>query len=248
MTKPFLITNEIDITRMEVGKSIDGLLALLLGLTPDDPVLDRDAGDPNVSSKVAAVCSMGGPADLRSYIRILKLLDQVADENDRQKRGRLVKNLLQEPPVKSLLEQLDSIGGRWKVPAKVACALLKSGSRLVYKNLRNRVVQKVADDYFCGQSPLAQTELLESIDPVTQARRIPEMPPEQREKVAVFFLAYGKKDTLVSADGGADLGIALDKAGILNEHHELPNAGHDASGLLPAAFRFLMERLGKENP
>lgn len=231
-----------------MGNSAGGHLALLLGLTPDDPVLDRDAGEPNVSSRVAAVCSMGGPVDLRAYIRILKLLDQVADENDRQKRGRLVKSLLREPPVKSLLEQLDSMGGRWKVPAKVACALLESGNRLVYKKLRNRVVQKVADDYFCGQSPLAQTELLESIDPVTQARRIPEMPPEQREKVAVFFLAYGKKDTLVSADGGADLGIALDKAGILNEHHELPNAGHDTSGLLPAAFRFLMERLGKENP
>lgn len=231
-----------------MGNSAGGHLALLLGLTPDDPLLDRDAGDPNVSSKVAAVCSMGGPADLWTYIRILELLDLAAGERDSKKRGQIVKGLLREPPVKSLLEQLDSIGGRWKVPAKVTRALLESGNRLVYKKLRNRVITTISNDYFCGQSPLDQKVLLKAINPVSQAERIPEMPPEQREKVAAFFLAYGKKDTLVSADGGADLGIALDRAGIPNEYHELPNAGHDTSGLLPAAFRFLMEKLGKEKP
>lgn len=231
-----------------MGNSAGGHLALLLGLTPDDPVLDRDAGDPNVSSKVAAVCSMGGPADLGTYIRILEFLDRAVDEKDSKKRGKIVENLLREPSVQSMLGQLDSVGECLEVPAKVGRALLESGNRFVYKKLRNWFIKKVSDDYFRGQSPLGQEELLESINPLSQAKRIPEMLPEQREKIAAFFLAYGKKDMLVPAAGGADLGIALDKAGIPNEYHELPNAGHNTSGLLPEAFRFLIERPGKEKP
>ena len=40
----------------------------------------------------------------------------------------------------------------------------------------------------------------------------------------------------------------MDEAGIPNEYNELPNAGHDTSGLHPVAFGFLMEKLEKENP
>lgn len=231
-----------------MGNSAGGHLALLLGLTPDDPVLDRDSGDSNVSSKVAAVCSMNGPADLMAYIRILELLDQAAREQDGKKRRLIVKELLRKPFVKFAMDQMDFIKGPLKILGKVARALLESGNPLEFEALRKSVMKIVSDTYFCGQSPLGQEALLETIDPLLQAKRIPEMPPEQREKIASFFLAYGKEDIIVPANGGVDLGIALDEAGIPNEYHELPNAGHDTSGLLPAAFEFLMEKLAKENP
>lgn len=230
-----------------LGNSAGGHLALLLGLTPDDPVLDRDAGDPNVSSKVAAVCSMSGPADVMAYIRILKLLDQAAAEGNSKKRKLLVGSLLREPFLKAQLKQLNSINGPMQVPAKIGRALLESGNQIVFKIVKKWVGTIVSNLYFCGRSPFRQEALLESIDPISQAKRISEISQDQRKKIASFFLAYGKKDSLVPFGGGTDLGIALDEAGIPNEYHELPNAGHDTSRLLPTAFRFLIERLGKEN-
>ena len=225
------------------GNSAGGHLALLLGLTPDDPQLDHDAGDPNVSSSVQLVCSMSGPADPDAYIHLLRLLVGAAEEEDAAKRKKLARKMLKEPLVRELLSQKDSLVGGLKVVANLSLSLIESGNSLALRGLRILVERKIANDYFCGESPLDHQDILTAINPVWQAKRIAEMPPERREKVAKFFLAYGTNDPLVPMSGAADLSLMLDEAGVPNEFHELPGAGHDTSAMFPLAFRFLKENL-----
>ena len=226
-----------------LGNSAGGHLALLLGLTPDDPDLDRDAGDPNVSSAVQAVCSMGGPADADAYIRLLRLLVQAADEKDEEKRRRIAKTLLKDRHVAFLVSQKDNLPGVGKAAANLSLKLLKSGFPLAFRALRLLAERKIANDYFCGESPLDHQDIFNAINPLWQAKRIAEMPPERRVKVAKFFLAYGKRDPLVPVDGATDLSLELDDVGVPNEFHEIREAGHDTSAMFPLAFRFLKENL-----
>ena len=225
------------------GNSAGGHLALLLGLTPDDPQLDHDAGDPNVSSSVQLVCSMSGPADPDAYIHLLRLLVGAAEEEDAAKRKKLARKMLKEPLVRELLSQKDSLVGGLKVVANLSLRLIESGNSLALRGLRILVERKIANDYFCGESPLDHQDILNAINPVWQAKRIAEMPPERREKVAKFFLAYGTNDPLVPMSGAADLSLTLDEAGVPNEFHELPGAGHDTSAMFPMAFKFLKDNL-----
>ena len=226
-----------------LGNSAGGHLALLLGLTPDDPDLDRDAGDPNVSSAVQAVCSMGGPADVEAYIRLLRLLVQAADEKDAGERRLVARRLLQDRHVKFLLEQKSILATGPRILANLALDSIESGNRLAFLALRVLAERKIANDYFCGESPLDHQDILNAINPVWQAKRIAEMPSERRVKVAKFFLAYGEKDPLVPVDGATDLSLSLDEVGVPNEFHEIREAGHDTSLMFPLAFKFLMEKL-----
>ena len=226
-----------------LGNSAGGHLALLLGLTPDDPELDRDAGDTNVSSAVQAVVSMSGPADSTAYINILRFLVDASEEKDGEKRRRIVRKLLRNQTVRSLLAQKDTLVGGLKIAANLSLKLIESGNPLALRGLRLLVERKIANDYFCGESPFDHQDILNEISPVWQAKRIAEMPPERRAKVAKFFLAYGKKDPLVPLSGAADLSLTLDQAGVANEFHELPECDHDTSAMLPMAFKFLKENL-----
>lgn len=47
-----------------LGGSAGGHLAMMLGYTPDDPAFEGQSGTPGVSSRVAAVVDLYGPADL----------------------------------------------------------------------------------------------------------------------------------------------------------------------------------------
>ena len=226
-----------------LGNSAGGHLALLLGLTPDDPELDQDAGDPNVSSAVQAVVSMSGPTDSTAYVNILSLLVDASKEKDGEKRRRIARKLLRNQTVRSLLAQKDTLVGGLKIAANLSLKLIESGNSLALRGLRLLAERKIANDYFCGESPLDHQDILNAISPVWQAKQIVEMPEMRRNKVASFFLAYGKKDPLVPLSGAVDLSIVLDEAGVANEFHELPDAGHDASSLYPMAFKFLKEKL-----
>ncbi len=226
-----------------LGNSAGGHLALMLGLTPDDPELDQDAGDPNVSSAVQAVCSMAGPADLNVYVNLLRLLVDAADEEDDEKRRRIARQLLKDRHVAFLVSQKDNLPGVGKAAANLSLKLLELGIPLAFKTLCLIVEKKIANDYFCGESPLDHQDILNSINPLWQAKRVSAMPPERKAKVAKFFLAYGKKDPLVPLSGAADLSLALDEAGVANEYHELPEAEHNASAMFPMAFKFLKENL-----
>ena len=228
-----------------LGNSAGGHLALLLGLTPDDPELDLDAGDPNVSSAVQVVCSNVGPADLNAYVTLLRFLVDAAEEKDDEERKRIAGELLKNQHIRSLLAQKDTLGGGPKIVANLTLKLIESGNPLAFRGLRLLAERKVANDYFCGESPLDHQDILNAISPVWQAKRIAEMPEERKGKVASFFLAYGGKDPLVPLGGATDLSHVLDKVGIANEFHKLPEAGHDASALYPMAFKFLMEKLGQ---
>ncbi len=225
------------------GNSAGGHLALLLGLTPADPQLDHDAGDPNVSSSVQLVCSMSGPADPDAYIHLLRLLVDSTEEKDAEKRRQIARRIMKVPLVQDLLHQKNSLIGGLKIAANITIKLISSGNRLALRGLRLLVERKIANDYFCGETPLDHQDLLNAINPVWQARRISSMPRERRQKVASFFLAYGSQDPLVPLSGAADLSLALDEVGVTNEFHELPEAGHDTSSLTPLAFRFLKENL-----
>lgn len=226
-----------------LGNSAGGHLALLLGLTPDDPDLDCDAGDPKISSSVQAVCSMVGPADLNVYANLLRLLADAANEKDDEKRRRIAKKLLKDRHVAFLVSQKDNLPGIGKAMAGFSLKLLETGIPLAFKALRLLVERKIANDYFCGESPLDHQDIINAINPLWQAKRIEEMPPDRRAKVAKFFLAYGKKDPLVPLSGAADLSLTLDETGIANEFHELPEAEHNASPMYPMAFKFLKENL-----
>lgn len=201
--------------------------------------LDADAGDSNVSSSVAAVCSMSGPADFEPYFRIFRLLDQVADEPDARKQRQAAQALLEEPFIRFYLRQLS---GPAKAAANAGLSLLRF--RPVCKLLRAYVHKPVAGFYFDNKAPLGQADVLAKISPLHHARLFPDLPPDRKAKVASFFIAHGAEDPLVPVSGARDLSRTMDEVGIPNEYRELPEAGHDASSLFPAAFRFLKERLG----
>lgn len=225
------------------GNSAGGHLALLLGLTPDDPELDRDAGDPNVSSSVQLACSMSGPADPDAYVHLLRLIVDAAEETDDEKRRKIARRIPKTPLVREILRQKDSLVGGLKIAANITIKLISSGNRLALRGLRLLVERKIANDYFCGETPLDHQDILNEISPVWQAQRISSMSQERRQKVASFFLAYGAEDPLVPLSGAADLSLILDEAGVVNEFREIPKAGHDTSSMIPLAFRFLKENL-----
>lgn len=226
-----------------LGNSAGGHLALMLGLTPDDPELDQDAGDPNVSSAVQAVCSMSGPADLEVYANLLRMLADAAEEKNGEKRKRLAGKLLKDRYVQFLLTLTKELPPVLKTAAQLPVKLVESGNQLALRSLRFFAERKIANDYFCGESPLDHQDILDLVNPLWQAYRIAEMPPERRKKMAKFFLAYGKKDSLVPISGGANLSLALDEAGVANEFHELPESDHNTSAMFPMAFKFLKENL-----
>ena len=226
-----------------LGNSAGGHLALLLGLTPDDPELDCDAGDQNVSSAVQAVCSMSGPADMEAYARIIRLLDEAAEEKDKESRVNKVRHLLKDPHVKFLIDSSDKLVTYKKVPAKMAVSLLESGSRPALLGLRKLAMWYLSKLYFDSKSPLKHLDELNAVSPLWYAQRLSKLPPEQKHKVAHFFLGYGKKDPYVPFAGAEKLATALEEANIPCEFHSLANADHDTSALFPAAFRFLKEHL-----
>lgn len=226
-----------------LGNSAGGHLALMLGLTPDDPELDQDAGDPNISSAVQAVCSMSGPADLEVYANLLRMLADAAEEKNGEKRKRLAGKLLKDRYVQFLLTLTKELPPVLKTAAQLPVKLVESGNQLALRSLRFFAERKIANDYFCGESPLDHQDILDLVNPLWQAHRIAEMPPERRKKMTKFFLAYGKKDSLVPISGGANLSLALDEAGVANEFHELPESDHNTSAMFPMAFKFLKENL-----